>query len=73
MAFTYAFFFFWDLRISLSFQYEEFEHIPNFFSKLQYPNPFIHRAKAKAMNIQKYTSHNSKKNNKTSTEINPIN
>ena len=34
---------------------EEFEHIKNFFSKLKYPEFFIHRIKSEPINIHSYT------------------
>ena len=54
------FFFSWEPLESAPPQYlnEEFEHIHNSFFKRQYPESFIHRAKSKAINIHKRTSHN---------------
>ena len=66
-------FFLRTLRIcSPNFLNEEFEHIKNSFSKLQYPKSFIHHTKSKATNIHKRTSYNKNKNNKPSSNINPI-
>ena len=59
-------FFMRTLRIcSSKFLNKEFGHIHNSFSKLQYPESFIHCAKSKAINIHKHTSHNMNKINLT--------
>ena len=52
------------------FSNKEFEYIHNFFSKLQYSESFTHRAKSKAMNIHKRTSHYMNKN-KLNSNTNP--
>ena len=61
------------LRIcSPNFQKEEFEHIKDSFSEIQYPESFIHRAKSKVINIHKHTPYNMNKDIKPSSNINSI-
>ena len=64
-------FFLRALRIcSPNFLNKDIEHFKISFSKLQYPESFIHSAKSTAINLHKFTSNNMNKNNKPSSNIN---